>query len=171
MLCDVRIRHNLDGSVWGCVLSECQVYRYALWRIWDSTKPFWMMVLLNPSTATEEQNDPTIARCCVRAQQGRAGGLVVVNSGAIRETNSDNACGAPDPIGPHNRLWVRALIPTCSTHIAGWGPKAARFGGDRVIREIFEESKVVLYALRVNRDGSPRHPLYISYDAQPVEFL
>jgi hypothetical protein len=168
MNCVARIRTNLDGSVAGCVLSECGNYRYALWRIWDLERPLWMMVLLNPSTATEEQDDPTIVRCCTRARQGGAGGLVVVNSGAIRETDSDKACAALDPIGPDNRLWVRALIPTCSLHIAGWGSKAARFGGDRLIREIFGECGVALHALRVNQDGSPGHPLYVAYDARPL---
>lgn len=168
MICRTRIKQTLDGAVWGCVLSACGLYRYALWRIWEPGKPLWMMALLNPSTATEEADDPTITRCCVRAQRGGAGGLVVVNSGAIRETDSDKACAAADPIGPHNEAWVRALIPTCSMHIAGWGPKAARFGGDKLIREAFSESGVELHALRVNKDGSPAHPLYISYETKPV---
>jgi hypothetical protein len=129
-----------------------------------------MMALLNPSTATEEDDDATITRCCVRARGGGAGGLVVVNSGAIRETDSNKACAAADPIGPDNAAWIRALIPSCSLHIAGWGPKAARFGGDRLLREAFSDSGVALYALRTNRDGSPRHPLYIGYKVQPVLF-
>jgi hypothetical protein len=170
MNCVTRIRHNLDGSVAGCVLSTCGFYRYALWRIWDTSKPLWMMALLNPSTATEEHDDPTITRCCTRARRGGAGGLVVVNTGAIRETDPDQACRSTDPIGSDNEAWVRALIPTCSTHVAGWGPNAARFGGDKLIREIFKESGTPLLALKINRDGSPRHPLYISYDVTPMSF-
>jgi hypothetical protein len=146
------------------------MYRYALWRIWDPNLPLWMMALLNPSTATEEEDDPTITRCCVRARRAGAGGLVVVNSGAIRETDSAKACVALDPIGPHNETWVNALIPTCSMHIAGWGPKAAVFGGDRLMRRLFNRAGVKLYALKVNQDGSPRHPLYVSYSAQPAPF-
>jgi hypothetical protein len=127
-----------------------------------------MMALLNPSTATEEEDDATITRCVTRASRAGAGGLVVVNSGAIRETDAEKACRGPDPIGPHNEAWVRALIPTCSLHIAGWGPKAGRFGGDTLIRRIFEESGVKLNALDTNKDGSPRHPLYVPYSAQPI---
>jgi hypothetical protein len=170
MRCMSRIRHQLDGSISGCVLSECGTYRYALWRIWDSSKPLWMMALLNPSTATEEADDPTIKRCCVRAQRGGAGGLVVVNSGAIRETDPRKACSAADPIGPYNEAWVRALIPTCQTHIAGWGPQARIFGGDELMRRVFKEEDVQLYALMCNADGSPRHPLYIPYNIDPVPF-
>jgi hypothetical protein len=170
MDCVTRISHRLDGSVAGCVLSICGAYRYALWRIWDPAKPLWMMALLNPSTATEAEDDPTVTRCCVRAHRDGAGGLVVVNSGAIRETDPDQACAALDPIGPHNSAWVRALIPTCSMHIAGWGPKAARFGGDKLMSEIFSNSGVSLHALEINRDGTPRHPLYVGYSVQPLRF-
>lgn len=125
------------------------------------------MALLNPSTATEELDDPTIKRCIVRAQRGGAGGLIVVNAGAIRETNADKACRASEPIGPDNEAWIRALIPSCAVHIGGWGPKAARFGGDRLLRKIFCEMGVQLFALKVNKDGSPGHPLYLSYSAEP----
>jgi hypothetical protein len=162
-----RIRQSLDGSVSGCVLSTCGLYRYALWRMWDTSKPLWMMALLNPSTATEEVNDPTITRCVVRAQRGGAGGLVVVNAGAIRETDAEKACRASDPIGPHNEAWIRALIPSCALHIGGWGPKAARFGGDRLLQNIFHDMGVQLFALKINVDGSPGHPLYVSYDYEP----
>jgi hypothetical protein len=127
-----------------------------------------MMALLNPSTATEEVDDPTITRCIVRAQRGGAGGLVVVNAGAIRETNAAKACSAPNPIGPDNAAWVRALIPSCQLHIAGWGPKAALFGGDELLKRLFFEARITLNALAVNKDGSPRHPLYVSYDAVPT---
>lgn len=167
MNCVTRIRTHLDGAIAGCTLSRCGTYRYALWRIWDVSRPLWMMVLLNPSKATEEEDDPTITRCTRRAQKGGAGGLVVVNAGAIRETDSSKACASPDPIGPHNEAWVRSLIPTCSLHIAGWGPKAALFGGGDRILHIFRTLDVPLYALSFNKDGSPSHPLYLSYDLQP----
>jgi hypothetical protein len=126
-----------------------------------------MMVLLNPSTATEEVSDPTITRCTARAHRGGAGGLVVVNTAAIRETDANRAWRIADPIGPFNADWIRALIPTCALHIAGWGPTAAKFRGDGRVLELFRQKNVPLYALAINQDGSPRHPLYVSYDVAP----
>lgn len=160
-----------DGEVeCGCVLSECEKYRYVLWRIWDDTKPKWMFVLLNPSKATEAVDDPTVTRQIERAKRGGAGGIIIVNTAAIRETDSDIATRDPEPIGPHNHFWIKNMLPQCDTVIAGWGPKAARFaGGDKVMR-LFEEEGVTVYALKVNKDGSPAHPLYIAYDAELIPY-
>lgn len=94
--------------------------------------------------------------------------MVVVNSGAIRETDADEACRSADPIGPYNAAWIEALIPTCALHIAGWGPNASRFGGDEIVLHLFRDVDVMLHALAINRDGSPKHPLYVSYDTKPV---
>ncbi len=163
----VRIS-NIDNMECGCVLSPCEKYRYALWRIWDQTKPFWMFVLLNPSKATESETDPTVTRQIERARRQGAGGIVITNTGAIRETDSDKAIRDADPIGPDNTYWVHSLIGMCQTHIGGWGPKAARFGGDTIVKEIFVQAGVPLMALRINKDGSPQHPLYLPYDQQLV---
>jgi len=58
-------------------LSPCRKYRFALWRIWDETRPYALVIGLNPSTTDEKKDDPTIRRCvqfarsCVfRAQRG-----------------------------------------------------------------------------------------------------
>ena len=44
------------------IFSEERNYRYVLWRIWDKTKPKAMIIGLNPSTANENADDPTIRR-------------------------------------------------------------------------------------------------------------
>ncbi len=38
-------------------------YRYLLWRTWDETCPRLLWVLLNPSKADEQTDDPTLRRC------------------------------------------------------------------------------------------------------------
>lgn len=171
MMTDKKLVTVKDGIEYGCVLSACETFRYVLWRIWDDSKPLWMFVLLNPSTANHEQDDPTITRQMRRARDAGAGGIVVVNTGAIRETNSDLAVSAKDPMGPHNVFWIKEMIPKCEKHIAGWGPKASKFKGDVLVKSIFRDAGVPLYALHVNKDGSPKHPLYIAYDAPLVEFF
>ena len=50
---------------WPCAFSPDRRYRYALWRHWGATEvPRYLMVVgLNPSTADETKDDPTIRRC------------------------------------------------------------------------------------------------------------
>ena len=42
------------------VYSDCERYRYALTRISDAEGAKALFVMLNPSTATEIQNDPRV---------------------------------------------------------------------------------------------------------------
>ena len=155
---------------YGCVLSSCEKYRYVLWRIWDDTKPRWMFVLLNPSTADHETDDATITRQIIRAKMHGAGGIVVLNTGAIRETHSEKLKNYEDPIGPHNIFWIKQMIPECDIHIAGWGPKANLFKGGEIVKAIFKEMDIPLRALEINRDGSPKHPLYIGYTKPLLDY-
>ena len=59
--------------------SACRKYRYALWRNWDGSKPYAMIIGLNPSTADENENDPTITRCINFAKSWGYGGVCVTN--------------------------------------------------------------------------------------------
>lgn len=156
------VKSKMHGNEeWGCVLSEDDMaapYRYVLWREWDPRKPCWMYVMLNPSKASHLRSDRSVTRCMNRAKVNGAGGIVVVNSGAYRETDSKVACAHPDPVGPHNERWVRALIPYGDIHIAAWGKAASSFGGDETMKRIFAEEGVRMYAIRQNQDGSPSHP-------------
>ncbi len=68
-------------------LSKCRAYRYALWRTWDESKPFAMFVGLNPSTADELEDDPTIRRCINFSKLWGYGGLCMVNLFAYRATD------------------------------------------------------------------------------------
>ena len=62
------------------IYSDCERYRYALTRVWDDTGKRALFVMLNPSTATEIQNDPTVERC---ERRSRALGRSWVLSGAL----------------------------------------------------------------------------------------
>lgn len=164
---ETHLHIEASGMVSGCVLSECGTWRVALWRVWEPSLPIWGMGLLNPSKATHLETDPTITRQVVRAQRGGGGGLVVFNADPVRETDRAKAIRLAGRC-PDNEAWVRWLAKGCDVLIAGWGPDAAKFGGDRVMGRAL--SGLPLMALIVNADGSPRHPLYIGYDVQPKPY-
>lgn len=156
----------------GAVFSTCEKYRYKLWRKWGRG-PTLFFILMNPSTADEIKNDPTIERQCRRAKMLGFGGLVILNCGAIRETDSRKAWADPEPIGPANLETIQKEIEgnPSGMFIAGWGAPARRVGADRPIIDLFERVGFPLYCLGVNSDGSPKHPLYVSYQTQPRRYI
>ena len=160
----VHVSISLDGMISGCVLSDCAEFRLGLWRIWNPDLPLWGMGLLNPSKATHIDTDPTVSRQVERTMRGGGGGLVIFNSDPVRETDRKTAIKRAGRCS-ENEQWVRWLASACNVVIAGWGPDAAKFGGDKVMKRAL--AGLPLMALRVNADGSPGHPLYIGYDVQP----
>lgn len=83
-------------------LSDCRTYRYELWRTWDESKPYAMFIGLNPSTADETEDDPTIRRCINFAKTWGYGGLCMTNLFAYRATQPEDMKRASDPIGNKN---------------------------------------------------------------------
>src|SRR3954469_17706712 len=86
----------------GARFSADGLYRYALWRVWDADRGLCNFLMLNPSTADETVNDPTVARCARRARSWGYGGLVVTNLFAFRATDPSGLRAAPDPVGPED---------------------------------------------------------------------
>ena len=66
--------------------SECRLYRYSLRIAWDPALPLASFIGLNPSTADEWQDDPTVRRCRIFAESWNCGGLLMLNAFAFRAT-------------------------------------------------------------------------------------
>ena len=149
--------------------SPCRTWRYRLAQIWDESKDplYWLM--LNPSTADETQNDPTVERCERRARMWNYGGSVVLNIFAYRATAPKDMRAAPDPVGPENDKLIKELAAMSNrvTVIGGWGEHGKHMERGEAIRTIFKEHDGRLQALKINASGHPAHPLYIGYDKEP----
>lgn len=148
--------------------SPCRRYRYWLTRVWDVASPLVCFLMLNPSLADEETDDPTLRRCMGFARAWGAGGVALVNLFAYRTPYPRELLAAPDPVGPENDYWV-AECTAGRRVIAAWGSAAHRLGGrDReVLRTL---SARTLECLGTTSDGSPRHPLRLRADTVPVPF-
>ncbi len=157
------------GETRTAVFSPCRTWRYRLAQIWDETKAplYWLM--LNPSTADEYQNDPTVERCERRARMWGYGGSVVYNIFAYRATDPKDMRAAPDPIGPENDKWIRELASLSHDVmvIGGWGEHGAHLQRGQAVREMFRQAGGRLHALKTNASGHPAHPLYIGYKVEP----
>ena len=92
--------HTKGDAPSTAIYSDCERYRYSLTRIWNADGKRVMFVMLNPSTATEVQNDPTVERCERRARALGFGALRVTNIFAWRDTDPRKMRAADDPIGP-----------------------------------------------------------------------
>ncbi|WP_010138508.1 DUF1643 domain-containing protein [Oceanicola sp. S124] len=150
--------------------SPCLRYRYALSRTWDATAPRLLYIMLNPSTATEQQNDPTIERCERRARALGYGGFRACNLFAWRETSPALLKKAEAPVGPDNDAVLRSSLDWIGAGglvLCGWGVHGAHLGRGREVAQSLRASGAPLAHLGLTRDGAPRHPLYIAYATQP----
>ncbi len=160
-------RHQSETSVSEALYSDCETYRYALTRIWAPDVAPLMFVMLNPSTATELRNDPTIERCERRARSMGAGGVVIGNLFAFRATLPADLRAARDPIGPENDAVLATLGATSQMCIAAWGVHGTHLNRHRQILQVLPRP---LHCLGLTKAGHPRHPLYVPYAAGPMEW-
>lgn len=151
----------------GAVLSACGTYRYRLWRRWSDILPTAIFIMLNPSTADAEEDDPTIRKCIGFAQRMSCGGLVVLNLFAYRATDPDACRRATDRRGPENDEHLRSALAMASASnlpvVAAWGNAKWAAPRAKTVRQMAAEKRVPLLCLDRNKNGSPKHPLYIAY--------
>lgn len=159
----------------GAVLSDDRAYRYRLWRVWDATRPRACYIMLNPSTADENADDATIRVCRGRAIRLGYGGLDVVNLFALRATNPQeiykHAAPSSHPFAPHrNTETLMALAREAGIVICAWGIHGTKTAAGPAILRALHAENIAAWAIKINADGSPAHPLRISYD-KPLEEL
>ena len=164
-------RHFTKGDTTSSALySPCETYRYALTRQWGGGGRL-LFVLLNPSTATEAQNDPTVERCERRARALGYGAFRVTNIFALRETNRHKMRAAPRPIGPENDATLLHAVAWADTIVAGWGAHGAHMDRGAQVAALLGQSGRAVHHLGLTKAGHPRHPLYIAYHQQPQLWL
>lgn len=148
-------------------LSDCGTYRYRLTRRW-AEGPTCSFIMLNPSTADANLDDPTIRRCIGFAKREGCGGLVVVNLFALRATDPKELTRHPFPVGPEWRHWLDATLAEIDGPlIAGWGAQNGIAAQVETTRQALNAAGRKAMCLGKTADGSPRHPLYVKGD-QPL---
>ena len=147
------------------ILSPCRLYRYELWRRW-SAEPTVVFIGLNPSTADESADDPTLRKCIAFAQRWGYGAVCMANLFAFRATQPKDMMAAADPVGPENDAHLRRLVSVGTMFIAAWGTGGVFQNRANAVRQFLPK----LRALKINQDGSPGHPLYLRGDSTPFLF-
>lgn len=167
------------------VISPCGRYRYELWRDWRGeqeaqlglgplelegwrlahAQQFALFVLLNPSTADAEHDDPTTRKCVSYARRWGYGAACLANAFAFRATDPSELYEVADPVGPENDGHLEALGAAAGIVVAGWGrPGRLQRRDERVLALLPRP----VHCLAQNTDGTPAHPLYLPGGAEPV---
>ena len=131
-----------------------------------------MFILLNPSTADHENDDPTILKCIAYSKSWGYGGFYVCNLFSYRSTKPEGLLNTNNPHGEDNLNYIKRNSNLVEIVVCGWGK-------DGLVRKLLNGSKTLdylselnhkLYYLRLNKHGEPSHPLYLSPKLRPVKF-
>lgn len=154
----------------GATFSDCEKYRYTLWRSWG-VGDLANFIMLNPSTADESTNDPTVERCERRAREYGFGGLIVTNLFAWRSTDPKQLNKVLDPIGRENNDAIKETAAQCKIVVCAWGKDGTIMArNESVLKMLREFCPEKLRYLKLTKDGHPYHPLYVPYSMKPVLF-
>lgn len=152
----------------GATFSGCGLYRYYLWREWEPALPRCVFIGLNPSTADETKDDPTIRRCIGFARREGCGRLDMLNMFAWRATDPRAMKSVDEPIGPWNDETIVRVASRARHVVAAWGAHGAHLGRGKAVGELLERSGVRVSCLGTTKSGHPKHPLYLRADTPLV---
>jgi len=166
----VRLRFA-DDVVSVARFSDCRRYRFTLTRTWDAGLKSALFVMMNPSTADEQVNDPTVARCMSFARDWGYGRLYVGNVCAYRATDKTALLGVDDPVGAGNIDAIIEMARAADVTVIAHGqlPKGLQVHAEAVCAAL-RQAGIALHVLRLSKQGVPVHPLYLPKDLVPIRW-
>ena len=154
-----------------CVFSSDRCYRYTLIHRWDDLlRPehgiAW--ICLNPSTADENQLDPTLRRIRDFSASWGYSYFVMLNLFAWRATLPADLKRSTYPVGPENDHWIKHWSGRVDRVMVGWGEHGTHTGRDRQVLAYLDQKKI--FCLKRNASTQPQHPLYIAKKTMPFAY-
>lgn len=151
-------------------ISRNLLYRYRLSRIWDEGLGRCLFIMLNPSTADAEKDDPTIRRCIRFTERFGLGGFDVVNMFAYRATKPHvmKRVSRDIAVGPYNLEIVEQYASSADLVVCAWGAHGSHLGQDKIILDLLAQTPK--YALGITKEGQPRHPLMVRANASLIPY-
>ncbi|MEH2205049.1 MAG: DUF1643 domain-containing protein [Nostoc sp.] len=141
-------------------------YRYLLGRRWDANLPQVTFVMLNPSKADDNQDDPTLNKCIKFAHHWDYGSLEVVNLFAYITPKPRELRQVDDPVGSENNSYIKSATERANLIILAWGsskyPKK-NCDRDKEVLSLISDKKT-LHCLKLTKKGYPNHPLYLKVE-------
>jgi hypothetical protein len=159
---------------WGdatATFDASNVYRYRLSRIWDASRSRIVWIMLNPSSATAAEVDPTINRILRFSKRWGHGAAEVVNLFALRATDPTVLKRHFDPVGPRNDEAIMAAVGFADRVVVAWGTRGVLNRRDEVVAGLTRKATATVEVLGLTMAGHPRHPLYIAKTTQPYPWM
>lgn len=153
--------------------SPCRRYRYALFRRLSTGSGTIAFIGLNPSTADETHNDPTVRRCIGFAADWNYERFYMLNLFAFRATEPQEMKQQLEPTGdPLNLGVILEVAALCDELVLAWGTHGTWLERDEFVLEQLREAGAgrKLSCLGRNQSGGPKHPLYVRRDSQRIWF-
>jgi hypothetical protein len=153
----------------GAIFSSCKKHRLQLWREWDSNLPKVLFIMLNPSTADDQQDDPTLRRCIDFAKQWGYGGLYVGNLYSLRAVDPKTLLKVSKFSHRDNYKHLVNMVQQCQLVVYAWGnyPIIKKLG---IPLNVFNHLEQKLYCIALSKTGTPKHPLYLKNSLTPIPF-
>jgi len=148
------------------IISECRKYRYELRRIWQQKLGLICWVMLNPSTADANFDDPTIRRCMGYTARWGYGGIIVVNLFALRATNPKELYKSNDPKGPENYHYIFRASWGSKLTIVAWGTHGKHLNQNKIVLAQLTNPHYLI----LTKNGDPHHPLFLRKDLEPKPY-
>lgn len=161
------------------IFSPCRKWRYTLWREWDvdsvtgcsddlnHAHQYVQFIGLNPSTADEVQDDPTIRRCIQFAKDWGYGALCMTNLFAWRATEPEDMMRATHPIGDDNDKHLAQIAAGAGVIIAAWGNDGSYLYRAQHVKKFIP----AMMCLKMTGNRQPAHPLYLKGDLKPIPLI
>lgn len=165
------------------IFSPCRLYRYTLWREWPRSADMFegandgergrdsyvQFIGLNPSTADEIENDPTIRKCIGFATRWGFNAMCMTNLFAFRATDPKVMRKHPSPVGQDNLQHLLNIGGGAALVVAAWGVNGVHMYQDLTVMQEISNIGVKLKCLRKTKHRHPEHPLYIPYETEPID--
>jgi hypothetical protein len=176
-----RINRCVLDTPEGAAFAPGRNWRYTLWRRWkwpdsgtimsgiparnDELNRMVAFIGLNPSTADEFKNDPTVTRCINFAKAWGYDGMIMLNLFAWRDTDPEKMKKATMPVGSRNDGVIQYLVQRVGKTIACWGNHGSYENRSCFVADLARS--IPIDHLGLNKSGQPKHPLYIPASTKP----
>lgn len=167
---DVTLKQLIEsGRVrYDAGFSACTAYRHWLSRTWDAARPYANFLMLNPSTATHLDDDPTVFRTMNYAFDWGYGGVWVTNIFDFRETDPEKMKAHPAPCSDANDTWIVSVARNAGIVVCAWGTDGEFLGRGAHVTELLRENGITAHCLKKTKTNQPNHPLYLRKTLRPV---